>query len=87
MTEELKKLEEALPMLKECDVEKASRMYKEKRNERRNCRTLGESGAEWQMAATSLHSDVFLNSEECYECEADCAYADVDTWVGSLEIT
>ena len=28
--EELKKLEEALPRLKECDLEKASRLYKEK---------------------------------------------------------
>ena len=28
--EELKKLEEALPRLKECDLEKASRLYKAK---------------------------------------------------------
>ena len=28
--EELKKLEEALPSLKECDLEKASRLYKAK---------------------------------------------------------
>ena len=35
------------------------------RNERRNCGTLGENGAEWQMPATSLHNDVLLDSEEC----------------------
>ena len=30
-----------------------------KRNERRNCRDLGESGTEWKKAATSLSDDVF----------------------------
>ena len=37
------------------------------------------------MAATSLHDDVLLDSEECHESEADCAYADVDTFVGNFE--
>ena len=37
------------------------------------------------MAATNLYNDVLLGTEECYESETDCAYADVDTLVGSLE--
>ena len=37
------------------------------------------------MAATSMHHDVLLDSEESQERKADCAYADVDTLVGSLE--
>ena len=36
-------------------------------NDRRNCGILGESGAEWQMAATSLHTDVLPDPEECHE--------------------
>ena len=75
--EELRRCEEALPRLKEGDLEKTSRTYQTKtgvgsdgfhpkvpdltkRNERRNCGILGEGGAEWQMAATSLHDDVLL---------------------------
>ena len=38
-----------------------------KGNERRNRGVLGNSRAEWEMAATSLHDDVLLNSEECHE--------------------
>ena len=30
----------------------------DRRNERRNCRVLGESGTMWYMVATSLHDDV-----------------------------
>ena len=83
--EELKEGEEALPRLKEGDLDKASRLYKaktgvgcdgippkspfgfDKRNERRNCRVLREGGGEWQMAATSLHNDVLLDSQERHE--------------------
>ena len=39
------------------------------------------------MAATSTHDDVLLDTEECNECEADCAYADFGTLVGSYEGT
>ena len=53
----------------------------DQRNERSNCGILGESGAEWQMAATSLHDDVLLDSEEWHELEANRAYADVDSLV------
>ena len=38
-----------------------------KGNERRNRGILGEGRAEWEMAATSLHDDALLNSEECHE--------------------
>ena len=34
----------------------------DKRVERRNRGVLGEGGAEWKMAATSLHDDVLLGS-------------------------
>ena len=37
------------------------------------------------MAAACLHDDVLLDSEGCYEWRADCAYADVDSLVGSYE--
>ena len=71
--EELKKLEEALPMLTECDLEMTSRLYKAKTGvgcdgvhpkvspglDKRN---KVESGA-----ATSLHDDVLLDTEECYK--------------------
>ena len=56
-----------------------------KRNERKNCGILRESGTEWQVVATSLHNDVLLASEECHEwktdCAGDCAGAIVDTLV------
>ena len=39
----------------------------DKRNKRRNRGVCGESGAEWQMAATSLHDDVFLDAEGWYK--------------------
>ena len=39
------------------------------------------------MAATSMHDDVLLDSEECQECETDCAHADGDSLVGSREST
>ena len=38
-----------------------------KRNKWRNRRVLREGEAEWQVAATSMHDDVLLGSEECYE--------------------
>ena len=55
----------------------------DQRNEGRNCGIQRESGAEWQVSATSVHNDVFLHAEECYEWEADCADVNVDTLVGS----
>ena len=78
--EELRRLEEALPRLKECHLEKVSRLY--------NARTgVGCDGFhpkvpldltkdtrgniveffEWEVAATSMHDDVLLDSEECHE--------------------
>ena len=38
-----------------------------KRNKRRNRGVFGESGAEWEMAAASLHNDVLSDSEECHQ--------------------
>ena len=52
----------------------------DKRNKKGNCRVPGEGGTEWQMAATRVHNDVLLDSEECCESQADCADADVDSW-------
>ena len=37
------------------------------RDERNSCGILGEGGTEWQMAATSLHDDVFLDTDESCE--------------------
>ena len=37
------------------------------RDERESCGILGEGGTDWKMAATSLHHDVPLDSEECHE--------------------
>ena len=83
--EDLRKLEEALPRLEECDVEKVSRMYKAKTGVGRDgfhpkvpleltketrgailefLEKVEQSG---KMAATSMHSDVLLDSEECYK--------------------
>ena len=45
--------------------------------------SVGESGAEWKVAAACLHNDVLLDAEECHELEADCAHANVDSLVGS----
>ena len=39
------------------------------------------------MAATSLHNNILLDTKEYREREADCAYADVATLVGSAEGT
>ena len=36
-----------------------------------------------KMAATSLHHDALLDSEECHERTCHCAYADDDSLVGS----
>ena len=78
--EESKECDEALPVLKEGDLDKASRLYRaltgvgcdgfhpksssglDKRDERKSCGILGEGGTELQMAATSLHDDVLLDS-------------------------
>ena len=83
--DELRKLEEALPSLKECHLEKVSRLYKAKTGigcdgfhpkvpldltkETREeiVAFLREGGAEWKVAATSMHNDVLLDSEECHE--------------------
>ena len=43
---------------------------------------LEKGGADWKMAATSIHDDVLLDSEECHERETNCADADVDTLLG-----
>ena len=74
-------MEEALPRLIECELEKSvevvhgenrSRMRwlppkgptgLDERNKKRNG-VLGEGEAEWKMAATSLHDDVLLDTEE-----------------------
>ena len=53
--EELKKLEEALPRVKECKLEKASRGVP------------GEEGTKWKVAATSMHDDVLFDTEESHE--------------------
>ena len=37
------------------------------------------------MAATSVHNDIFLDSEERHERASDCAYAFDDPLVGSFE--
>ena len=76
--EELKKVEEASPRLKESHLEEVSRLYNAKTGVgcygfhpkifyTLNRGVLGEGGAEWKMAATSLHDDVLLDSEERYE--------------------
>ena len=39
----------------------------DKRNKRRSGRVLGQGGTEWEVAATSLHSTVLLDPEECDE--------------------
>ena len=57
------------------------------RNKRSNLRVLGEGEAEWKIAPTSMHDDVLLDSEETHKQETDCADADVDSLVGSLEST
>ena len=61
------------PWKNEVTWKKCREWYKEvpldltKINERRNRRVLRESGAEWKVAATSMHHDVLLDSEECQE--------------------
>ena len=68
-SEKLRRWEEALPRLKEGDLEKPSQSFfgHDKRNERINCGILGEGGAEWHMAATSADSDFLPDPEECHE--------------------
>ena len=72
--EELKELEEALPRLKECELEKVLRLVQgedrsrppesvlefDQRNKKRNCGVTGKGGAKWTMAAASLHNDVLF---------------------------
>ena len=43
-----------------------------RKNERINYVIPRNNGKVWEMAATSLHDDVFLDSEECHEREAHC---------------
>ena len=59
----------------------------DKRNKRRNRGVPEECRTKLEIAATSLYDDVLLDTEDCHECEADCANADVDTLVGSSEST
>ena len=40
---------------------------RDKRNEGRNCGIFGEGGTKWKVAATSLHDDVLLDTEEYHE--------------------
>ena len=100
---ELKKLEEALPRPEECDLERASSLYKT--NTGVGCddfhpkvslhltyatrvevveflEKVEQSGKWPQQACTT---NVLLDTKERYEGEAGCAYADVDTLVGSYE--
>ena len=98
--DELGRWEETMPRLKESGLENVSRVHKAKtgvgcdgfhpkvpldlldtRNKKGNCRVPREGGTEWQMAATSLHDDALLD----FERDADCADADFDTSVGSME--
>ena len=77
--EELRRLEEELPRLKECHFEEASRLYEAKTGVRcdgfhpkvpldlttRNKRR--NCGVLREGGAPSLHDDVFLDTEECHE--------------------
>ena len=60
---------------------------RDERNKKRNCGVFGKGGTKWKVAAASLHNDVLFDSEKLHQCEADCAYADVDMMVGSSEST
>ena len=77
----LKKSEEALPRIKECGLEKVSKLYNAKQGEGRDGFhakvpldvTKKTRGAivefffsEWKMASTSMHDDNLLHTEECY---------------------
>ena len=57
------------------------------RNQKSNCGVTGKGGTKWKTAAANLHNDVLLDSEKCHKREVGCAYADVDTLVGSSEST
>ena len=79
----MRRLEEALPRKKECDVESAKNIQGkdrsgivtastrkfpwngQKKQEQKSWSSRGVAG--WQMAATSLYDDVFLDTEECYK--------------------
>ena len=77
INEELKKLEENLPRIKESDLAKAAKTMRwlspqssagfGKRIKRRSGGVQGEGEAEWIIAASSLYDDVFLDLEECHE--------------------
>ena len=56
----------------------------DERNKRRIGGFLGKGGTVWEMAATSLHSDVLLDSEECHERASHCASIYEDSLVGKL---
>ena len=75
----MKKLEEALPRLKECELEKASRLYKKKTGEgcdgfhsKITIVVIGEGGTKWKVAVASLHNDVLFDSEKV-TCERPIA--------------
>ena len=55
-----------------------------KRNKRRSGGELGEGGTVWELAATSLHNDVLLDSAKCHDWAASCAHAYDDALVGSF---
>ena len=73
--EELKKLEEALSVESVRGKDRSgmrwlppkSSLGFDKRNKKINRGVLGQGGAEWEMAAASLHDDVLLDTEECHE--------------------
>ena len=54
----------------------------DKRNKRRICGLLGEGGTVWEMAATSLHNGVFLDSENVM---SERPIALVPTMIGLVE--
>ena len=97
-SDEMKSLEEGVPRLMESDLKKAARNCKAKTGV--GCdgkvsldvekETRGEVGAflekveQWEMAATSLHNDVFLDFEKCHEQAARCAHAYDHSLVGSV---
>ena len=103
--EELKKLEETLPRLKEGEQENVSRLYKaatgvgcdslhprvpldlKKETRGEIVEFLENVGAEWKMAATNMHDDVLLDSQECHVRDHLRVHAHVCSLVGSREST
>ena len=49
---------------------------------RRNGEVLREGGAVWEMAATTLHDDFLVDSEELHEPKPQCTFSHLDSVVG-----